>query len=382
MKKFRVVKKFMSLALVGTFLLSSATVYAEGSSNEILSVSETTATYNAADFEDMEDIDYLGSSDTYIQDNEQNEQLFNFTSPEELSLNSFDGLESIIVDENENAGDKEIDMDALKSRIVENSIELSKQSNLPIKRAATYAPDNYEPNNDFDEAFPYNSTVKMTGNPFSEGYVAAGIHDEDDNDYFSINLSAGTDYFFSLKNLYNDYDLIVFSPDLSGYWANAYYGTTPESFYMNAPTTGTYYVVIVGNGLPEYYNYFFKAVKAIQTKHVKIPSGLTFNFNGAGSTSYLAFDTRSIIPSDAVLNSVRIDSNGTGSWTGLTKYLRASNGRVYSNQDGTGLDYINYPTNTQYASQLWGIAGKVYEPTRYFTWKPNVSMEYTYVEAE
>ncbi len=352
MKKFHGMKKIIFLALVSAFLISSVGVYAQT------------------------------SSDSYNQEKFQNRQSFKFTSPEEVSINSFDNLESVVVDENENAGDKEFDVDALKSRIIQKEAKPSKQANSSVTLAEAYEPDSYEPNNDFDQAFPYSSTEKMTGNSFVEGYVSAGIHDENDVDVFSINLNAGTDYFFSLKNLCHDYDLAVFSPDRSSYWANMQYETTAESFYMNAPTSGTYYIVIFGNGMPEYLNYFFKAVKAIQTKNVTIPSGLTFNFNGAGTTPYLSFDTRNIIPSDAVLNSVYIDSNGNGYWVGLTKYLRASDGTVYSNQDRTGLDYINYPANTQYASQLWGIAGKVYEPTTYFSWKPNVSMEYTYVEVE
>ena len=66
----------------------------------------------------------------------------------------------------------------------------------------------------------------MTGNPFIEGYMNAGIHDEFDDDYYSIALNANTKYFFHLKNLPNDYDMYLVNPSLTQAWAITQPGTT------------------------------------------------------------------------------------------------------------------------------------------------------------
>lgn len=309
----------------------------------------------------------------YSSDNQPEEQdVIKLSEPESLSLSDF-GVEETFILNGQSENGQDINLEELKEKL--NSV-----SEQQFVANSGYTPDNYEPNNNFYEAFPYSQTTKMTGHPFTEGYMNAGIHDEFDDDYYSINLKANTDYFFHLKNLSADYDMILVDPAITQYWAIPQTGTTEEYFYFNpGNVSGTYYIVILGNGNSSFNHYFLFAGEAIVTKTLHESTGLTFNFNGAGTTGYLSYNTIGKIPQNAVLNEVFIDSNGTGYWVGLTKYLKAANGMVYSNQDGSGIDYIQYPANTQYAAQNWSIAGKTATGTSNFSWKPNIRMKYTYV---
>lgn len=352
-------KKFAPL-LLSSFLVSNV-AYAQ---------SETTVKNTS---NDVSSIESQSEQILYNSDSKPLEQqVIQFSTPESLTLSNFDIDPTYVLDHQSDIANK-LNVNELKKTLNSTNEKLYSVS-------AEFNPDHYEPNNNFNEAFPYSQTTKMTGNPFVNGYTSAGIHNDLDDDYYSINLKANTDYFFHLKNLANDYDMFLVDPSITQAWAITQTGTTEEYFYFNPGNiNGTYYIVILGNGNPAFSHYFLYAGEAIVTKTLQESTGLTFNFNGGGTTSFLSYNTVGKIPQNAVLNEVSIDSNGTGYWIGLTKYLKAANGSIYSNQDGTGFNYIQYPANTQYAAQNWGIAGKTVGAQTYFTWKPNITMKYTYV---
>lgn len=310
------------------------------------------------------------------------EHIIEFTEPDTLTLNDFTIDEKLILSNpnGENIGEKNIDIKEIiyQTKVFhESNMKEVNEINDAGIMSEKYEPDKYEPNDTFETAFPFENTDKMIGNPYIEGYISANIHDENDNDFFSIYLQADKEYFFHLKNLRYDYDMYLVHLESESAWGNPQYGTTEEYFYFIPPKSGRYYIVILGNGFPDYMNYFLYAGEAILTKNLEEDTGLTFNFRGSGRSSYQMYDTRNkIIPDDGVLNKVYITSTGNGYWTGLKKYLRASDGSVYYNRGG--LDLIDYPYRTQYASQIWYIAGEVVN-TDFFAWTPHIKMEYSYV---
>ena len=353
--------------------ITTINVYAE-------EIKEIKSSYDVRDFAEIPEI--LSSSDDEVLQ-EQNVEI---VEPQSLKASDFGIDKKYILTGNKN-DIKDMDSIFIKDKNGKKRDEIKDTSKVDTLMSAAamsteYEPDSYETNDDFDEAYPYSNCIKMTGNAFVEGYVSAGIHNDTDNDVFSINLSNSKEYFFHLKNLSADYDMYLVNPTKDAYWALPQWGNTEEYFYLTPPTSGTYYIVILGNGIPSYSHYFLYAGESVITKTLSESTGLTFNFNGAGTIGYLQYSTIGKIPSSAVLNSVSIDSNGSGYWVGLTKYLKSQSGKVYSNQEGTGLNYINYnPLSTGYeaAAQNWSIAGKCYNGTSYFTWRPNITMTYTYV---
>lgn len=240
--------------------------------------------------------------------------------------------------------------------------------------------DAYESNDSLDTAYPYSSCTKMSGNDFVENYVSASIHDANDNDFYSINLTAGTEYFFHLKNLTVDNDLFLVAPNRQDAWGITQTGTTEEFFYFEAPTTGKYYVFIRGNGNPTVgLNYFFYAGPSVITESKQLDTNLEIKFSGAGTSAYYKFDTNGLVKANSWLKQVSIDSSGSGYWVGFTKRLRSENGNVYSNQVGSGIDYIHYDEYTERADQVWEISGSCTQGTTYFTWRPRVNVVYSYI---
>lgn len=302
------------------------------------------------------------------------QQVFKFTHSPLTSSDFGVKEEHILNDQSKNVKSKNI-KDIKLSDIVKNL-----NGNSVAYETAGH-PDQYEPNNDYDTAFPYSQCEKHTNHPYWPNYITASIHNDTDDDVYSIQLTTGKEYFLNLTNLANDYDMVLVSPDTSQHWHMARYGTEQEYFYFTPARSGKYYVVILGNGQPSVaHNYYLYVGESVVTELLMESTELTFKFRGAHTTDFLSYSTVGKIREDAVLDQVWIDNNGNGSWLGLTKYLKAQDGNVYSSQPRTGLEYIQYPARTQYAAQNWRIAGQTFGAMDYyFVWKPNIKMKYSYL---
>lgn len=251
-------------------------------------------------------------------------------------------------------------------------------TNLSIRSAATSVfKDQYEDNNTIETAYPYEKCTKMTGDTFREHYISANIHDEEDLDIYTINLVAGEEYFFHLKNLVKDYDLAVVTPDISGAYTDVRTGSEEEFFYIKPEQSGKFYVVVFGKGQPyTSLNYFLYAGKSVMTKTLNEDAGLSIKFNGAGLSNYYVYDLTNKIRPNSWVKRFEIDYSGSGYWIGFTKYLKSESGSVYTNK---GFHLMDIPEYSERADQKWQIAGRVHQGNSYFLWQPRVSIEYSYI---
>lgn len=322
-------------------------------------------------------------------DEEADTETYNFTPIDEISLEDLDVNEALLQRPELH---NEL-LPELKSKL--NEVSFKGKLDMSDKNAddyeaalnaynASYEPDKYEPNNSNLQAFPYSKTTKfgVEDHPWQYGYISAGLHDTNDEDWFTIDLAAGTDYFFHLKNLYQDFDMYLFSPDCTNVWGRPVYGDEEEYFYFNAPTSGTYYLAIGGNGIPEYNHYFLWAGPAITTRTMRATTHTSFNILSAGTTSWVNFDATQKAPfraSKSVLNSIRITNTGSGnmpmSWSKQIK--SGDKGRIYSATDYSE-NCSNYQYNTEYVNQVWQVRASVTRTSgSAFTWTPTIYMTYT-----
>ncbi len=128
--------------------------------------------------------------------------------------------------------------------------------------AAAVSPDQYEPNNTVDTAYPYAATTVLTGNVYTNGYRNSNIHVPDDEDWFYITLSSSRTYDVILKNIYDtDIHIYIWKENSDGTWTkwrhpNQKY-SEPEHYTFTPPTSGKYYIQIAGFSEPERFYYFF-----------------------------------------------------------------------------------------------------------------------------
>lgn len=130
--------------------------------------------------------------------------------------------------------------------------------------SATVNPDVYEPNDSREEAFQYSQTTKLSGDPFTEGYVSANCHETGNEDWFEIGLGSSYTYDVVLKNLYRQDRHIYIWGNPYGTWEkwgapNPQTGQ-PEKYTFKPKTTYRYYIQIVG-GEPEPAHFFFAVEK-------------------------------------------------------------------------------------------------------------------------
>ncbi len=142
------------------------------------------------------------------------------------------------------------------------------QAMIQDKKVQTYGaettvePDAYEPNDSWEHPFQYSETTKLTGTPFTEGYVSSNCHETGNEDWFEIGLNSRYTYDVVLKNLYRQDRHIYIWGKPYGYWEkwgapNPQTGR-PEKYKFKPATTYRYYIQIVG-GEPEIASFFFAA---------------------------------------------------------------------------------------------------------------------------
>lgn len=118
-------------------------------------------------------------------------------------------------------------------------------------QAAYYAPDKYEPDNTFDEAFDYDPAVK--GNTYYSRRTFDGANEEvdDSSDFIAITIEdTGTPIWVETMRVSGEWDSYVYMYDESetllvtaddNDWWNSTYS---EGVYYVAPEPGTYYVEV------------------------------------------------------------------------------------------------------------------------------------------
>ncbi len=248
--------------------------------------------------------------------------------------------------------------------------------------------DKFEPNNG-----PEKATIGQKGTA-----VSANIHNETDVDWYKFQVTSEdvenkTLYSFVLTNIPQtcDYDMFLVNSDLQAA-ADLKEGPTSEQIVCSFNQAGTYYVVIQSaSGYNASYNYklYFGPSWKYKTTGWR-PTGLTFHFpnrNAGMGNDYLpanegmlvydGFRTDSSIPANSMVDKFYLDAEGTGTWGGFHKRVKAaSNSSVIHEQFG-GIDLFNLPAGTYPVKQQWGITG-VINYAKYFVWKPNICIDYKF----
>lgn len=249
--------------------------------------------------------------------------------------------------------------------------------------------DNYEPNDTWETAYPYSQctgicdAIRKKDDLYRLGMKNGSLHSETDEDWYSINLTAGETYFVDLRNLgsTNWYIELYYFP------GNYYYTTDPELrpvyekrpekyFYFEAEDTGTYHIRITsGNDWEDRMYYYFYVGPAIQTFDIiNMPTyGGTQLFGGTYKTYNCDLSNGLSFPKEtAIINLSLKDNFPTGNeCSEVDKYMKAG-GKTYYNTSGTGSSVIN---NISQASigQNWTIGGKCAKNMHVTDWSCTMS---------
>ncbi|SDZ61334.1 pre-peptidase C-terminal domain-containing protein [Evansella caseinilytica] len=237
--------------------------------------------------------------------------------------------------------------------------------------------DPYEPNDTIDTAasIPYGQTIY------------ANIGRADDIDWYKVNLTAGTDVAFLLKNIPagTDYDLYVFDPNLN-YAVSENSGNLDEKLYISIQTSGTWYVAVVPySGYNPDQNYSLFVGNAWRTGSYSAPTSMTFNYNSSNVGTILPYQTLDLRQVSAIPDTARVTSisfytySSFGNWGNQIKY-------IYSYQTGNwyetfvGLNYVlDLPSNL-FVKQQWPITTSIqtlFTPTA--SYSPGINFSYQYL---
>lgn len=280
------------------------------------------------------------------------------------------------------------------------SIELEKQAPKPIdsKQAevifnkepeiqtfSVNAADAYEPNDTYTTAFPYEKVNELQPQLtsrfelFSLGMRNAGLHSATDEDWFSVELTAGEQYFVDLRNIGKTnwfIELYYLSSDQGGY----YYTTDPtiypiyekwqeKYFYFEAQDTGTYYIRITNGGdwTSDQYYFFYvgPAVKFFDI--VDLPTYGSVQIYGSSYKTYTC-DLRDAVPSvTAIANLSMSDKFPQGTICSEVEKYMSTGGKTYYNRTGGGSDTLSGISNAS-LGELWTIGARCAKGTHYTNW--------------
>lgn len=123
-------------------------------------------------------------------------------------------------------------------------------------------PDEYEPNDTMEQAYPYSRMYTHHSNAFVDGFKHSGCHIQGDVDFFWINMVKGYKYDVVLKNLYSKDRHIYIHEILSDGTIKTRGNITPQlgkpEYFTYTPTvSGKHYIEISGEGEPEVAYYYF-----------------------------------------------------------------------------------------------------------------------------
>lgn len=252
---------------------------------------------------------------------------------------------------------------------------LSKQgSNIQPR---TTALDDYEPNDNFLEAKPYSQvedlTPKLTNTNqlWSLGMKHAGLHSETDEDWFSIDLEAGEEYFIDLRNIgrMNWYiELYYIQGDVENGFSGYKYTTDPniypayqdkpeKYFYLVPEDSGTFYIRITSGGdWQDSMHYFFYVGPSVQTFYIS--NMLTMGgvqLNSLGSYSTYTSDLRDAVPEITYIHSLYVTDSfsGTATQCGSVNKCLTAGGKSYYSEGENNVKNITGAS----LGQVWTIGG-------------------------
>lgn len=248
-------------------------------------------------------------------------------------------------------------------------------SDKPQVAAEAGNPDRWESNDTPDTAYPYSkiptsrTSISKKIDLFTLGMKEGSFHSETDEDWYSINLTAGEMYFVDIRNVgqtNNFIELYYFSSDGKPYFYTTdpsikpIYEKKPEKYlYFTAEETCTYYIRINNGGdWTGYKPYYFYVGPAIRTFRISdYPIGGGFYLSGNYQT--VSLNLGGVVPEITEIISMSItDSFPKGNpCSEVDKYMKVFGGKTYYNTSGTGSSTIN---NIYGASlgELWTIGAK------------------------
>lgn len=247
-------------------------------------------------------------------------------------------------------------------------------------------PDDFEPNNTYQTAYPYNQVPILQNELTSKydlyylGMRSAGLHSANDEDWYTIDLTAGEIYFLDIRNVGNTnwyIELYNLAPDKL-----YYYTTDPEEepiyekksekyLYFKAEDTGTYHIRVANGGdWSDQMYYFFYVGPAVQEFDiVDMPTYGSVNIYDKSYKTYTCDLRGTAVPADTyIINMNMTDQFPQGkACSEVEKYMSAG-GKTYYNRSGGGSGIIN---NIYGASlgELWTIGGRCAKGTHDTTWR-------------
>ena len=256
-------------------------------------------------------------------------------------------------------------------------------------KAAT--PDNCEPNNSMEEAVPYTQAsafdTQITANSdvYTLGMRHAGLHDENDEDWYTISLSKGTEYIMDIRNTgARNWYIEVLHYDNGK--VNEKYSTNPddqtefekadEKYKTFTPNySGTYYIHVVNGGdWAEGMHYFFYV--GLKQRSFSFVDILTHGYTTVYGTNYRTYtaDMTDIAPRGAVITSLSVtDTFPDGNACSELDKRITINGRNFTNTSGTGNSTINLGSNQPLFGSTWTLGAKCARRSHVTTWSAEVS---------
>lgn len=244
-------------------------------------------------------------------------------------------------------------------------------------------PDDFEPNNTYQTAYPYDQVPILKSELTSKydlyqlGMRSAGLHSASDEDWYTINLTAGQEYFVDLRNVGNtNWYIEVYNWD-KGY----YYTTNPEIkpiyakksekyFYFDAEDTGTYHIRVTSGGdwTDQMYYFFYVGSSVQEFDIVNMSTYGSVNIYDKNYKTYTC-DLRGIaVPAKAyIININMTDKFPQGKECYEVEKYMSAGGKTYYNSSGGKSGIIN---NIRGASlgNLWTIGGRCAKGSHDTTW--------------
>lgn len=244
----------------------------------------------------------------------------------------------------------------LPIRLDKNQMAEKLQSNENVQAISTVA-DKYEPNNTYTTAYPYNNVETLQSQLtnitqlYSLGMKSAGLHSKTDEDWYSVNLTAGQEYFVDIRNVGSRnwfIEIYYVYEDNSGY----YYTTDPSKYpvyehkpekylYFTAEDTGKYYIHISNGGeWSDSMYYFFYVGPSVQYFDiVNFPTKKKVGIQITGSIykTYSINLTKEVPATSTIMNLSISDDfpQGGSKCSNVDKYIQINGKTYYCSSNGT-----------------------------------------------
>lgn len=244
-------------------------------------------------------------------------------------------------------------------------------------------PDEYEPNDTWLTAKPYDSVEVITpqlttkNQLYTLGMRSASLHSDTDVDWYTTDMESGETYFVDIRNVgsrnvyievyyvYPDNTATVWSTDPS---INSVFAKRPEKyFYFKPEISGTYYIRVASGGdwSADMMNYFFYVGPAIQTfRIVNMPTYGNVQITGSYRT-YTCDLTGTAVPAQTAIINLSISSKFPQGkvCSEVESYMRAGGKTYYASTSGTvsGINNVSL-------GQSWTIGGKCKDGSHFTYW--------------